>query len=76
MGCVIIEFQFVVNEDWLTCDKREGDGSLSGGWLEARASYFSTSDPASTGKVFDAVEGVERRYKQKYAAQTMARAMP
>ena len=53
---MIIEFQFVVNEDWLTCDKRGGDGSLSGGWLEARASYFSLSDNAS-------LERVERLYK-------------
>lgn len=59
---MIIEFQFVVKEDWLTCDKREGDGSLSRG-LEARASYFSLSYHASTGKVFDAVERVERGYK-------------
>ena len=53
---MIIEFQFVVNEDWLTCDKRGGDGSLSGGWLEAHASYFSLSYAAS-------VERVERGYK-------------
>ena len=36
MGCVIIEFQFVVNEDWLTCEKERAMGHFpGGGWKPA-----------------------------------------